>query len=167
MKEVIGEIQEMLSSVIDVSTHKNGACLYMGALLFAMINSRYHARAKLVTGSLTLNNRIVFSHEPIQPILNSGMDFSGQWSGHAWVEVGGYIVDPSIFLTIYSPTTTLELQKLFREKFKEKCNYLIDMDENLYAKCIFYKRLEILTDKDATILINNGADLGFYDESLL
>jgi hypothetical protein len=163
MKEFIEEVQMIMSGVIDISTHKNGACLYMGALLFANINDRFPVKARFVTGSLTVNNRLIFSHEPIKPVLNSGMDFSGQWNGHAWVEVDGYIFDPSIFFTIYSPTTAKELQALFKTTFK--CKYLLEPAIKLERKCIFYKEYEELADADATVLINSGLKLGFFDES--
>ena len=70
----------------------------MSALLFAQINDNLPVTPRFVTGSLTLNNRLIFSHDPILPALSSAHDLSALWNGHAWVEIENLIFDSSIFL---------------------------------------------------------------------
>ncbi|MBV6819930.1 hypothetical protein KWG64_18460 [Rahnella sp. PD12R] len=161
MKENIQIINELVINVLDSSTKKEGTCLYMGALLFAQINDNLKIKSKLVVGTLTVSNKLVFSHKPIQPLLKSEKDFSGKWDGHAWVEVEGIIIDPSVFWTINSPEVSPDFRKLFEKTFKGTPDYLIGSRVNLEKIGVFYKQHEELSDADATLLIKSGLQAGF------
>lgn len=107
-------------------------------------------------------NRLIFSHVPIKPILESGKDFSGIWDGHCWVEVQGIICDPSIFSTIFSSLNKPNLQQLFKQAFNGKPDYLIGSSKKLADMSIFYKKREELKDEDATLLIQSGYETGIF-----
>ncbi|HBN5894893.1 TPA: hypothetical protein ACKQDY_000919 [Serratia marcescens] len=164
MKIIIEQIQDMSIRVLNASKKKEGACLYMGALLFAQIIDNLQVRPRFVTGSLIVDNNIIFSHTPIKKVLRSGSDFSGVWDGHAWVEVDGYIFDPSVFWTIYTPNTPLELQRIFEKTFNGRHHFLIGSRTLLEEKGVFYKDYEELSDSDATTFINSGYKTGFFHQ---
>lgn len=166
MKEQISQIQELMNEVLLITTKKDGACLYMGALLFALMHDNLKLKPRFVAGSLTLCDRLVFEHKPIKPVLSAGTDFSGDWDGHAWVEVGDYIFDASIFWTIYSSKTPEELQFLFISVFDGKHDYLIGSRALLEKSGVVYKAFEELSDGDASILINSGCAAGIFDRSI-
>ncbi|EAS1081392.1 hypothetical protein FCF62_22975 [Salmonella enterica] len=90
-KKTISKNSEMLAYVLNTTTRRENASLYMSVLLFALIRDQLDAKPKLVTGTLSIGERLIFSHVPIKPILNSGKDFSGIWDGHCRVEVQGII----------------------------------------------------------------------------
>lgn len=165
-RQCIQEIQEMVISVLNVTKKKEYSCLYMSALLFAQINDNLPISPKFVAGSLTLRNELIFSHYPILPALRSNLDFSELWNGHAWVEVEDLIFDPSIFFTIYSPSTPKHLQNKFEKTFNGKHDYLIGNRAKLEESGIIYKIYEDLSDDDATVLIRSGFSAGFLDERI-
>ncbi|EHO4300277.1 hypothetical protein KK566_004546 [Salmonella enterica] len=161
-KKTISKISEMLAYVLKTTTRRENACLYMSALLFALISDHLDAKPKLVTGTLSIGERLIFSHVPIKPILESGKDFSGIWDGHCWVEVQGIICDPSIFSTIFSSLNKPNLQQLFKQAFNGKPDYLIGSSKKLADMSIFYKKREELKDEDATLLIQSGYETGIF-----
>lgn len=165
-REYLQEIQGMMIYLLGKTNKKEGACLYMGALLYAAIQDNLPVTPRFVTGSLTLKKRLVFSHEPIQSVLISGRDFSGRWDGHSWVEVEDYIFDPSIFWTIYSQSTPQDLQTEFENTFNGKHSFLIGSRTKLEKLGVIYKVYEELSNADITILINSGCVAGFFDKSI-
>ncbi|EFA5399591.1 hypothetical protein QDF24_000803 [Escherichia coli] len=162
----IQEIQLMITDSLKVTKKKEGSCLYISALLFAQINDNLRVTPRFVTGSLALNNRLIFSHDPILPALRSGHDFSALWNGHAWVEIKNLIFDPSVFLTIYSPSTPQDIQNKFEKTFKGKFSYLIGERDKLEKLGVVYKTYEHLSNDDANILINCGFRAGFFDKNI-
>ncbi|EAR5551183.1 hypothetical protein PJ305_004401 [Salmonella enterica] len=165
-REYLQQIQERMIDLFETTNKKEGACLYMAALLCAVIQDNLPVTPKFVTGSLTLKKRLVFSHEPIRPVLISGHDFSGRWDGHSWVEVEDYIFDPSIFWTIYSQSTPQDLQTEFENTFNGKYSFLIGSRTELEKLGVVYKVYEELSNDDISILINSGCVAGFFDKSI-
>lgn len=62
-REYIQQIQEMMIDLLEKTNKKESACLYMTALLCAVIQDNLSVTPRFVTGSLTLNKRLVFSHD--------------------------------------------------------------------------------------------------------
>ncbi|MCA8601948.1 hypothetical protein [Escherichia coli] len=165
-REYIQQIQEMMIDLLEKTNKKESACLYMTALLCAVIQDNLSVTPRFVTGSLTLNKRLVFSHEPIRSILISGRDFSGDWDGHSWVEIEDYIFDPSIFWTIYSQSTPQDLQTEFENAFNGKYSFLIGSRTELEKLGVIYKIDEELSNDAISTLINSGCVAGFFDKSI-
>lgn len=96
--------------VLDSFPNLPGACAPMSAYLAVCLEKILERDVYVVTGTLTVNNIPVFG------------DFSGfdghllfsndnfDWNGHAWVMVGQYVADLSIFRTAYSKVSPPRLQ---------------------------------------------------------
>ncbi|MGC0833779.1 hypothetical protein [Pantoea agglomerans] len=164
IKATIEEIESVMHFVLNKSNKKEGACLYMGAMLYSLIHENFHLTPKFVAGSLRLNKDLIFSHEPILPVMTAGQDFSGYWGGHAWVEIENYILDPSFFYTIYSDATPSKLQEKVKKTFNGRFDFLIGSRTRLEESGLFYKPYEELSDYDATTLIKSGYSAGFLND---
>lgn len=164
IKAKIEEIESMMHFVLNKTNKKEGACLYMGALLYSLVHDNLHLNPKFNVGSLRLNKHLIFSHEPILPVMAAGQDFSGHWNGHAWVEVENYILDPSLFYTIYSDATPEKLQEKVKATFNGRFDFLIGSRARLEENGLFYKTYEELSDYDASILIKSGYSAGFIND---
>ncbi|ELX8362388.1 hypothetical protein APR64_09195 [Enterobacter hormaechei] len=158
--KMMQQINELSSYVLDKTIKKEKACLYMSAYLCALINDNMKITARLISGSLVIRSTKIFSHEPILPIITSGSNYTGEWDGHAWVEVAGYICDLSIFCTIFSKSTSIELQNVFMQTFDRYYEFLIAPREKLEAADIFYKECEELGNEQIDILIHSGIKSG-------
>ena len=58
----ISEIVESGRVILEKMPPIHGGCLYISALLVAMINDNTELDAKLVTGSLAVEGKTIFSH---------------------------------------------------------------------------------------------------------
>lgn len=58
----INEIVENGKVILEKMPPVHGACLYISAMLVAMINDNTNLNAKLVTGSLSVQDKTIFSH---------------------------------------------------------------------------------------------------------
>lgn len=164
LKEDIKSINDIIQFVMGKSCRIDNTCLYSSALLYSLVKDNTHLNPKLVAGSLKLNDGIIFSNDPILPVISSGQDFSGNWNGHAWVEVDELILDASIFMTIKSKSTPHTLQQKFDKIFKGKPDYLIGSRSLLEQSGLFYKSHEEFSNFDATVLLNSGYKAGFIYE---
>lgn len=134
----------------------DGSCLYMSALLAAMITDHLPREARFVTGSLEVAGSTIFSHTPIKPKLTQNSHVIKQWDGHAWVELDDFIFDLSIFRTIFSRASPPRIQSLFEARFHRDTAYLVGQKCKLIEKEMEYTALEQLSDDDATTLIQNA-----------
>ena len=154
------KIADMAEMIIEKFKPTHGACLYMSALLVAMINDHLTTKAKFVTGTLNVGGITIFSHSPLKEILSSNENYISDWDGHAWVSVPGFIIDLSIFQTIYSEKTPNRIQNAFSSRLDRHPKYLIGQESKLVKTGIIYKELEVLNDDHATLFIENADRLG-------
>lgn len=161
--EQIYEIAEMAEIIVEKFSPVPGACLYMSALMTAMINDHLHIEAKFVTGSLSVDNVKIFSHSPLKENISLPENYTASWNGHAWVCVPGFIIDLSIFQTIYSKATPGRIQQIFSNRFGHNINYLIGQESKLIKMGVCYTELEFLNDDHATLFIQNAHLLGLLD----
>jgi hypothetical protein len=153
----------MAEVIIEKFRPSHGACLYMSALLVAMINDHLRIKAKFVTGSLSVEGVTIFSHSPIKENISQNENYISSWDGHAWVYVPGFIIDLSIFQTIYSRITPVQIQNIFSKQFNHNVNYLIGQESKLIKMGFCYTEFEVLNDDHATLFINNVHRLGLIN----
>lgn len=134
----------------------DGSCLYMSALLAAMINDNLPVETRFVTGSLTVAGSTIFSHTPIKPKLTQNLHVIEQWDGHAWVELDDFIFDLSIFRTVFSRASPPRIQSLFEARFHRDTAYLVGQKCKLIEMEMKYTALEQLSDVEATTLIQSA-----------
>lgn len=160
--EDINEIVGFGKAILENMPAVHGACLYISAMLVAMINDNTDLKAKLVTGSLAVKGTTIFSHSPITKLLSSGSDSMSSWDGHSWVNVSDIIFDFSVFRTVYSEITPNDIQQVFNETFGQ-ISYLIGQNNKLEEMQVIYTQLEELTDADVTALIQSADHIGLIN----
>lgn len=153
--ELVREISYMAESITENFKLVSGSCLYMSAVLSAMIQDHLSVDAKFVTGSLSVAGFTVFSHQPIKPLLTNKCVFS-QWDGHSWIEIDDIVFDLSLFRTVFSSATPPYIQSLFDTRVDRRAAYLIGQKSKLSEIGIQYMALELLSEDDATIFIKNA-----------
>jgi hypothetical protein len=141
----------------------DGSCLYMSALLAAMMNDQFSVETRFVTGSLSVAGYTIFAHNPIKPKLTKKSDVIEQWDGHAWVELDDLIFDLSVFRTVFSTASTSRIQSLFEARFDRGSAYLVGQKNKLIEMGVVYTPLELLSDDDATIFIQNADRMGLIN----
>ncbi|MGS4881301.1 hypothetical protein [Photobacterium damselae] len=162
-KELVHEVLYMAEDITKKFKPVDGSCLYMSAILAAMISDNLSVEPRFVTGSLSVAGSKVFSHQPIKPALNQKSGLIAQWDGHSWVEVDDLIFDLSIFRTVFSEVATLRIKSLFEARFDRRTAYLIGQKSTLIEMGIEYTPLELLSDDDASIFIQNAVRLGLIN----
>lgn len=161
--ELVQEVLYMAENITQNFKPVDGSCLYMSAILAAMINDHLPVATRFVTGSLSVAGSKIFAHQPIKPKLNQKSGLIAQWDGHAWVEVDDLIFDLSIFRTVFSTAASPHIQTLFEERFDRGTAYLIGQNHKLIEMGVEYTSLELLSDDDATIFIQNADRIGLIN----
>lgn len=113
-REAVGQVGiEVLSAFPSMP----GACVMMSALLVAMLDGRTQSPAYVVAGRLSVRQTLIFGEkEPIDGRARFSAS-NPSWDGHAWVVLGSYIVDVSIFRTAYSAQSNNVLSDFIRAEF--------------------------------------------------
>ncbi|MDW1916592.1 hypothetical protein [Vibrio sp. Vb0349] len=159
------EISEIVKNgrvILDRMRPIHGGCLYISALLVAMINDHTELNAKLVTGSLVVEDTTIFSHSNIAGTFVTDNDVLSNWNGHAWVSISGIIFDFSIFRTIYSGQTPKAISDMFLRIFGD-LSYLVGQPKKLSEMGVVYEQREELTDANVTALIQSADRLGLIN----
>ena len=158
----ISKIVESGRVILEKMTPMHGGCLYISAMLVAMINDNTELDAKLVTGSLAIKDKTIFGYSDIASVFSSGNDVLPSWDGHAWVSISDLICDFSIFRTIYSDQTPQDISGTFFEIFGN-VSYLVGQLKKLNEMGVVYKQCEELTDFHVTTLIKSADRLGLIN----
>lgn len=161
--ELVQEIAYMAESITKNFKLVDGCCLYMSAVLAAMINDHLSVKSRFVTGSLSVSGSKVFSHQPVKPVLAQKSRVISQWNGHSWIEIDDLIFDLSLFRTVFSEAASPHIQSLFEARFDRKAAYLIGQKNKLAEMGVEYSALELLSDDDAVIFIKNADRIGFLN----
>ncbi len=162
MKELQGIVKEILESTNSIGN----SCLYLSAFLVAMINDHTTLSAKFITGSLKLNELVVYNHSPVKLLLEGQESLLNNWDGHSWIEISGFIIDLSIFRTIFSSKTDLKIQEAFKIIQRDYDGYIIEKKINLIEKGLVYTIKEELTNENANVLIQNAGNIGLIKNNI-
>ncbi|WGW00328.1 hypothetical protein QF117_09265 [Vibrio sp. YMD68] len=161
--ELVQEVQYIAENITQKFKPVDGSCLYMSATLAAMMNDHLPVETRFVTGSLSVAESKIFAHQAIKPILSQKEGVIGKWDGHAWVEVDDLIIDLSLFRTVFSKAASLRIQSLFEARFERGTAYLVGQKHKLIEMGVVYTPLELLSDDDATIFIQNAGRMGLIN----
>lgn len=161
--ELVQEVLYMAEDITQNFKPVDGSCLYMSAMLAAMMNDHLSVETRFVTGSLSVAESKIFAHQPIKPILSQKEGVIGKWDGHAWVEVDDLIIDLSLFRTVFSKVASPRIQSLFEARFERGTAYLVGQKHKLIEMGVEYTPLELLSDDDATIFIQNAGRMGLIN----
>ena len=157
VSEDISQIVDSARVILDRMPRVYGECLYISALFVAMINDNTKLDAKLVVGSLVVQDEIIFNHSDIASAISPSGDILRNWGGHAWVSISDTIYDFSIFRAIhskYKPEVISNILNLF-----DDTSYLIYDSNELKKIGVVYKQYEELTDSDILMLLQSAERL--------
>ncbi|QFT12987.1 hypothetical protein [Vibrio sp. THAF190c] len=161
--ELVQEVLYMAENITQSFKPVDGSCLYMSAMLAAMMNDHLPVDTRFVTGSLSVAESKIFDHQPIKQILSQKEGVISEWDGHAWVEVDDLIIDLSLFRTVFSKAASPRIQSLFEARFERSSAYLVGQKHKLIEMGVVYTPLELLSDDDATIFIQNAGRMGLIN----
>ncbi|HAS6641450.1 transglutaminase-like domain-containing protein [Vibrio parahaemolyticus] len=161
--ELVQEVLYMAENITQNFKPVDGSCLYMSAMLVAMMNDHLPVETRFVTGSLSVAESKIFALQPIKPILSQKEGVIGKWDGHAWVEVDDLIIDLSLFRTVFSKAASPRIHSLFEARFERGTAYLVGQKHKLLEMGVVYTPLELLSDDDATIFIQNAGRMGLIN----
>lgn len=142
-----GTITETLMHV----PHVPFLCLPLSAILYATLKDKHGIQSSLVTGSLSFGDEIIF--KPDFSISGTNNASFQAWAGHAWVEIGGFIIDISLFRTIYSDKFTKPCKNNLISRFGTGRGAIIASPQAMKEDGFLYAAAEVLTDDDATGII--------------
>jgi hypothetical protein len=136
-----------------------GSCAMLSATWVAYLRERYDVPAVAVAGDLILANVPVFVCERNLPDgKGTGLQDFGEWNGHCWIEVGGYVGDLSLFRSAYAVKPTHHLAQFVRSRFGEGRGAIVIPSSDLDEMGMQYRPKYVLTDPQVNAL---WAGLGY------
>ncbi len=146
------QLNQLVTEILQNVENKPFLCLPMSALLYANLIDRYKVKSKLVTGNLLFEGQFIFKQDfSVNSVVTETYT---EWSGHAWIDINGMIIDLSIFRTLYSELFTKEhiKGKLVRN-FGTGRGCLIIPPASINDTGLTYEPVDVLTDDQATAII--------------
>jgi hypothetical protein len=110
-------LQETGREVLHRLRPQPGACVLMSVTYAIWLGKRIAAPAYVVVGSLFVKDKRIFGEDGE---INGAERFSRSdfsWDGHAWVVLGSYIAEISLFRTAYSPQSPRLLARHILNRF--------------------------------------------------
>lgn len=155
----INRIKRISGKVIRSNSKFFGMCLYMSAILANEINDKTSLKAKVVVGSLEVRGHKLFSYSPISQILENSFNVNKSinlsWDGHAWVEVEGYIIDPSIIFSISIKSTRYITDAILKAESQDY-GFIFNTYANLLTKGVNYEKRDYLSPHSNSILLKDS-----------
>lgn len=136
MKDIISESEfgKDIKNTLALFKPCFGACLPMNVFLYCALEKNFPQHTfRLKTGDLLYNGKVLFKQDfDLNQFKNRQNDIWGTWKGHAWLEIDEkYIVDISIFRTIYSNNFTLPIKQDMIQTFgKGRGALIINKSQN-------------------------------------
>ena len=125
------------------------ACVSMSVVYAAHLRRTAGIPSYVVAGSLRVGNVYVFgdgkAFDGRKVLSRSNSD----WDGHAWVMVGNYLADVSIFRTVYSGKAHPVLTEHVRREFGDGHGLLICKHSAAPLSGLYYQPQYVLTEAQA------------------
>ena len=151
------DLKAVVTDVLAMMPNAPFLCLQMSAILYGILTDKHGVTCSLVTGNLSFGDTIIFKHDfPISGTNNPSLTL---WSGHAWVNLNGLIIDLSFFRTLYSDAFTKPCKSDLIAYFGTGRGCIIAPEEGMIKNNLFYSPIEILSDQDATAIIKGTQKL--------
>jgi hypothetical protein len=136
-------LQSAVQEVLILMPLKPFLCLPMSVMLHIRLKDN-NIESKVATGDLSYNNQIIFKQDfSIKENLN---DAPQEWRGHAWVEISDFILDLSIFRTVYSPEFTKPCKEKLIKSFGLGRGLLAASQVEMQNLGFTYKAVDYLSD---------------------
>jgi len=144
-------LKSVITDVLAVMPVKPFLCLQMSALLYANLTDSHGVKCSLVTGDLSFKGTVIFKQD--RSISGINNELLNLWSGHAWVNLDGLIIDLSFFRTIYSDIFTKPCKPELISFFGTNRGIIIAPPEGMLEINLLYTPKETLSDEVATAII--------------
>ncbi len=147
---------DAIKMILELTPKRPFLCLQLSAMLYAELE-KFNLKPKLITGSLSYKNELLFNID--YSLNNTNTDsavITGDWGGHAWIELDDLIIDLTICRTIYS------------DKFNKKCKTEIIQRMGEGRGCLIIDKsnnltgFEYITQEELNDQIINGILKGTY-----
>jgi len=133
-----------------------GACALMSAALAVGLERHMKAPIHVVAGTLAVEGVPVFGdRRPIDGSLVFSTS-SPDWDGHAWVMIGPYVVDISIFRTAYSAEGSARLARHIDLTFGPKKGLYVDHWKRTRQMGLNYEPQYVLSADEVTSLMGDA-----------
>jgi hypothetical protein len=150
-QETLNTLKSTINETLTNTRYAPFLCLPLSAILYALLKDKHGIESSLVAGSLSFKDTIIFKPDfSISGINNASLQ---TWAGHAWVELNGFIIDLSLFRTIYSDSFTKPCKDELISKFGLGRGAIIAPHQTMKDDGLLYTPAETLTDDDATGII--------------
>lgn len=156
-QETLNALKSAINEALTNIPHAPFLCLPLSAILYALLKDQHGIESSLVTGSLSFKDMSIFKPDfSISGTNNTSLQI---WAGHAWVELDGFIIDLSLFRTIYSDSFTKPCKNELISKFGLGRGAIIASRQTMKDDGLLYAPAETLTDDDATGIIKGTQQL--------
>ena len=136
-----------------------GACALMSAALAVSLERYMTAPIHVVAGTLAVEGVPVFGdRQPFDGSLVFSTS-SPDWDGHAWVMVGCYVVDISIFRTAYSVEAPPRLARHIELTFGPRKGLYVDHWKRTRQVGLNYEPHYVLSANEVTSLVGGAFHL--------
>ena len=150
---VKGAIEEVLNKI----SHAPFQCLQLSAFLYDRLKHKHGIDCSIVAGNLQFRDTIIFKQDfSLSGFKNESLQ---DWAGHAWLELNGYIIDLSLFRTLYHDAFTKPCKNEMISIFGAGRGAIIASRQELQGNGLIYTPIETLTDKVAMGIISGYVNL--------
>lgn len=150
-QKTLDALKSAINEILTNVPHVPFLCLPLSAILYALLKDKYAIQSSLVVGTLSFKDTIIF--KPDFSITGTNNASFKTWAGHAWVELDEFIIDLSLFRTIYSDAFTKPCKNDLISKFGKARGAIIASSQAMKEDGFLYTATETLTDDDATGII--------------
>lgn len=112
-------IKEVNVAVLSKIPQKAFNCAQLSALLGAIIYDHSDIPVIVMSGHLDYHERRIFNCKTPIPFSKDKVEINEIWDGHCWVEIPNFIIDNSIFRTIYYGNVPQILRNQIVQQFGE------------------------------------------------
>lgn len=112
------DLMETANEILSQTPPLFGACAQLNSSWAGLLKEHYSMPVVVVAGDLKISGTRVFKcTKKLAEGGKSGKVKTGQWDGHCWIEIDGYIGDLSIFRTAYAIAAPSVLQNFVVSNF--------------------------------------------------
>jgi len=129
-----------------------GACAMMSAAYVARVEHVLKLPAYVVAGSLKIRDTYVFGDGRAFDGVKAFSESNSSWDGHAWVMLGPYVADISIFRTAYSENAHPLLAAHVRREFGDNAGLMVVRWSDAPLSGLYYAPQYVLSDQQVTNL---------------
>ncbi|MFA6128810.1 MAG: hypothetical protein WC699_16035 [Bacteroidales bacterium] len=131
-------------------------CAMLSAILGAIIYDNSKIPVAVIAGHLDYNDQKIFYCKGPIPYSRKKKSINEIWDGHCWVELGGLVIDISIFRTVYFGQVPGDFHDQITRKFGLNRGALVGLPGELAHDGFNYTPCYCLTQDQITGLVQGA-----------